>query len=455
VYHELGLDFLDSISTPQQQRLLDRMSPAQQAILGDYGETVVTYAPRRAGKTTVHAAAACLLGRPDETHPIIGPTKSKVKQLYWPEFKRLQEQGWNIKLNAAELTATMPNGAVFQAFGASCDADIEIIRGIRCPLAIIEEAGTIKGERLKVLLEEILSPTLMDFYGRGGRGVFINGTPNMEWNGYWHRLCKGEFEASVHRLSLEDNPLFADGRAAEFLEARLRKYNWTRETPAFRREYLGEFCIDSEGLCYKSWNGEILPDNMVPCDGVAYLGMDFGLNDPNTWVVIVCAKNQVHVVYAYEEAGMTHHQIAAKTREVRSRFRVAGMWGDSYGTGAQTIHTLRNSFALPIEPAKYRGANRNAKDRILFVDSMLASRTMHLHEGAADVGEEWRTIPWNDDQTNHHESYNNHRVAGLHCAVNSIFQAHPLKFEETPEEKVIREAAERKKRMFNKASKKR
>lgn len=415
-------EFIDSLANAEYASHIRGLYAEQLAFENDQSQMRALIGPRRSGKTTSVIRTFLINGIPGEVHPLIAPTKTKAKQLIWPALEELRDEGKDVKLDSHNMQATLPSGAIVRLFGASCDADIDLLRGNPYPLAVIEEAGVIHDERLKKLVEEILGPSSMDFYGAGGRGIVMVGTPSLMWDGYWHGVCEKNLgDTSVHRLDVLKNPRFPPGKAAEYLEMVKRRHNWTDDSPAFIREYRGLFCIDTEGLCYPGYNRELLPAEFCPAEAVAHMGIDFGLVDPNAWVVIRALGNQASVVHAEAKAGMTHHEIAAKTRELVARFRVATIWGDSYGTGAQTIHTLRSSFALPIRPSKYPG---KVVDRIHFVDSMFRSRTLHVLVGAEPLTEELNTVPWNADRTGHHESYNNHCLSALHCAISSVFQAH-------------------------------
>src|SRR3990167_9447712 len=163
----------------------------------------------RAGKSTVAAAMlveACG-DTPESNGVYVAPTRSMAKKILWKELKRLNN-GWSlgIQFNETDLSATLLNGSSIYLVGANNADQIDKIRGIPLILAVIDEAGMIGGF-LQELIEEVISPRLMDFDG----SIMLFGTPTAACAGFFFDVTQPNVEArrlgwSVHHWTVLDNP---------------------------------------------------------------------------------------------------------------------------------------------------------------------------------------------------------------------------------------------------------
>jgi hypothetical protein len=400
------------------------LGPQQIAVRGDTAKLRAIISPRRTGKTTLLAALGILDTVPKREHPFICTTIGHAEKNIHPIFEELREKyGLDIHLDKQNNRIYMPNKSWFQLYGMGSKKDISRIRGSKCPGIIVDECGAADEDNLREMILEAALPSTMDYVGRGGFGVVLAGTPG-EFGGFWHKIVLGEeFAASVHRFTLEGNPLFT-GRVEEILAELRKTYKLSETSTTYRREMLGEFCVDTEGRCYPHWNGQLLPQDMAPCEGRTVLGVDFGLRDPNAWVVLRFRGNQVHVLYAYKQNNMTHDEIWAHHKAVVREFSCGEQFGDSFGMGAQTIHTLRTSYGSTIEPHNFGDAQNRGKDRIMFADSLAGSGNLFIYQRAECLSREMNIIPWNAEGTGHHAAYDNHACSALHVGLSSALQTY-------------------------------
>lgn len=377
----------------------DALQPAQRAIFEDPRDFRVVYGGRRSGKSFLLAVELLTHTWPGEVTPYVAQTITKARDIIFPALRRIaREYSIPLHFDLGKNRVTLPNGGHVQLFSLDNISEAELLRGDRHPFAVLDEAGTRKSELLKYSLLECLSPATLEFRRLGGRGLLVGGSPSQHGPmGYWWELCQDR----GHKITIRDNPAAFPDPETELARVR-EENNWTEATPEYRREWLGEFAISGEQLPYASvWDGTVLPEHLVPPEGFTVLALDIGYNHPNGWVVARVTGRYVHVIHAEVCAELTIHQIAARTRELAARFKVGYMIGDSSGNKL-AIETLRRDHGLPIVPAEKPGQK---VDRIETVRGMLQTRTLFIHEGAQQLAGEFRTVPWDETHTDHHESY--------------------------------------------------
>lgn len=419
---QLDFDAICAEIDAGQSSLLDLLTPKQRAIEEDPAFLRAIYGARQWGKTTWSSAAHLQAAIPGATSLAIAPTVTKARDLLLPGVEWLNaECGAGIVYRAGDFRFDFSNGGKTQCMGANTVREAEKIRGYAPPFITIEECGTYKPELLKFMIESCATPSQIKWYRNGGRGIGMIGTPGLVENDYWHMQCQGKFGASVHRGTIFDNPYIL--HPEEYLEMILKKNGWTRTTPRFRREYLGEFCSESDSMCY-SWDKIVLPQHMAPDGGTTFMGIDLGATrSPSAWVVVRITRELrekqwrwiIHVLHS--ESGMTAtvHDVVAKTAELKKRYGVTRMRGDSAGIGAMTLDTMSQKFqGVHVEHAPKA---KSKLERIWLMSSMLQTGAMRIYEGAASLGNQMLAIPWNDDKDDHHESYPDHECDAAHYVV--------------------------------------
>jgi hypothetical protein len=398
------------------------LAPYQIRFVDDRAFVTTACGTRRSGKTTAVVGRACINAVPGEQTAIFALTAIKSWSLFRPkldEFCRDVCAGaLSYEYSGTERTCTLSTGGRFKFYGTTSQRDLEIARGDRYAEAYVQEAGTLGESKLSELLDSVLEPAMSDLWGKGGRGIVLDGTPSRLFGGLWHRLCEGkEKEASAHFMNILANPFYSGGRAEAYLADVLRRNRWTRSTPRFVREYLGQFVLDTEGGLVPSFNGLVLPDDTIPLEGRTVLGVDFGLVDPCAWVVLRETRNAVHVIHCEEASGLSIAEIAATTRRIQRQFRVGETWGDAYGVGAQLIHSLKANYGVSIKPCKYSAKSK--APRIELIESLCASGGWFVHEGARAWRDQAVLLQWNDEHTGPVEGFPDHlfdaSVVGAEC----------------------------------------
>lgn len=385
---------------------------------------------RRSGKTEENCLEALEVADqfPGETVPYVLPTIGRDKDVVYQKMQELSDKfSLNLHINRSEFKIITPHGGTVQIYGLSTTPDAEKGRGKRFPLVIIDECGSHNQDTLKRAVRETFGPACADFRGLGGRGLLLTGTPGYEPACYWEQMCggnshKSHFGASVHFMTIRDNPFFA-GREDLIINAYLQENGISRTDAGFRREWEGEFCSDTEGLCYQRWNRQLLPRHMVPRGGYTVMGLDLGHSpDPCAWVIIrfvitesivgdvVRSIHHGHIIGSHEMSNCSVDQMAEITRRFQQAYGVSHIAGDTGGLGATIVDDLATQYNLPIVPVKKTGVKVG---RIWMADSMFGAGTLHVHEGCTSLAQQLSAVPWDEKRRHHHPRYPDHSLDAM------------------------------------------
>ena len=131
------------------------------------------------------------------------------------------------------------------------------------------------------------------------------------------------------------------------------------------------------------------------------MGIDFGVVDQTVWSIGRQGHNQrphVHVLETIARDHLTMDEIHRITRDLREKWAVNTIRADEGGQGKAYAHTLRQTYKLPVEPAK----KTDKRARIDGCRGRLAAGTLHLCEGAKPLFDEWLALCFNEQRTDHH-----------------------------------------------------
>ncbi len=350
------------------------------------------------------------------------------------EFNR---EGAKLHVDNGRDQVRTPAGGVVQLGGLSTKAEVEKGRGISSPALYIDECGTIGDARLRPSIMETYGPATKDFFGMGGRGITLGGTPDYVPNSLWYKLCggntlKSEYGYTVHHMTIFDNPFYA-GREEAVIDAYCRENKLRRSDPEVQREWYGLFCLNTQGLAYPSWDRTILPLAQMPLHGYTVLGVDLGSEHPCAFVVIRFTLHEsvigppgkellhhvhhAHVLETYEESGMSVHDVRACIHQLQKNWNVSLTVGDSGGGGKLTIDTINNVMGVPIQAAQKPGLK---EDRIWMLDSMLRNRTLHVYDRAESLIEQLGSVPKerkSNGRIDHMSGYPDHSLDATHYAL--------------------------------------
>lgn len=292
----------------------------------NFDQQIMCICSRRAGKTELNARRI-----------VKEVAKGKKPILYLNKtFKNAIKQQWQLvvdlcdqlglvrtKENKAEGIMEFANGSSIMFGGVNDAARIEVYRGYKFSLVIIDEIGHIKNT--KVLIEEILEPTQVDF-GKEAQ-MYFTGTPPRIKN-YAVELWNKPYIKKYH-WTLADNPFIPDKE--QVIEQVCKKKGVSTDDPYIQREYFGKMGVyDTDAMVFKhpkyfDIDGNLIKriysDNDKINDGSptrselldipkeyqqgfkpskAYIGVDFGWAANNA-VVGVVVDNLKHIGFSFYE----------------------------------------------------------------------------------------------------------------------------------------------------------
>ena len=375
-------------------------------------------AGRRAGKS--HLFTAWLLDGwqdyPNETSVFIAQTAGHAYRILWKTLIRFNEKyKLGLKLNEAKLTATFPNGYQIWLTGCSTWREAEKLRGPRYRRAALDEAGSVESTLLSYVVDDILDPALMDLDGE----LALSGTPGVIPKGYFFEKTTGIGEAGpvpewpTFEFTCLDNP-HVDGK--KYIDRKLRENGWTVDHPTFRREYLGQWVIDTSAIVYpfvgnrNGFRNADLPTDRG--DTRTVISVDLGWHDDTA--IVVSSSHRGHPDVWYRSAWKAPHLLPGRiAAEVERRRRAALAAGetvelviDTGGGGSKQIaEDMKATYALPFKNAEKQG-------KILAIEMVrggLLGGTVHVDPyECAPMLAEWSALPYSDDKTDHHDEYPNH-----------------------------------------------
>jgi hypothetical protein len=389
--------------------LYRRLTRKQRQLIDDPARSKSARCPRRSGKSfaVTHYAFIVALRKPGARVALITLTLKSGKRNYWGLFRQLNDEfGLQCEFNETNMEIRFPNGSYLFLSGAETLNEIEKLRGDQYDLAIIDECKSFSDRIFQELLEDVLTPALLD---REGTKVII-GTPGTVLAGefyratnhratvktdkgdrvvtwaYEERKSKGRksYKWSFHSWTLEDNANWQpDDETDEIALAASAKFktiwagalqekednNYSDTTPKWRREFLGEWVAGDSELVFsysehtdrpghvtwvrdrKSKNTFGLPGDH---DWRYVLGMDLGFQDDFAAVVLAYAETSLvaYAVWDYKSPHLVISDVVAAIRSIQRRVgEFDAIVADAAGLGLTIVETLNQDFGLPVDKA--------------------------------------------------------------------------------------------------------
>lgn len=371
----------------------DGLFKQQRLFLCDPARFKVAFNTRRSGKSYLAASALFHFAilNPGTQSVYIALTRDSARRILWPIVEKLNEE---FKINAepieSMLTCKLPNGSSFFLVGADQKNFISRLLGVPYKLAIIDEAQGFHSHIVD-LIDEVLTPSMMDHDGE----IWLMGTPGPIPSGYFHDITTGKTKGfSVHQWSLFQNPYLP--KANEFLEALLLRKGWTKDNPTYRRQYLGEWVLDTDALLYKFNEHRNLISEVPHSNNVIrIMGLDFGYDDATAWVVLTWNQDSktIYVEYAFKKAGLIPSEIAEITKKLTHEYSPVKTVADTGGLGKSIAEELRRRHSLQIHAA-------DKKDKATFIQLMnddLVSGRLKIKASLTNLIEELQKITKNEE----------------------------------------------------------
>lgn len=338
---------------------------------------------------------------------IEGPLKKLIRQYGLP-FKRQEVKN--------QIHWVHDNGHTIWLGGIDDLRKAERYRGNKWRLFVIDEAGTFPPALLKYLVVDVLNAALSDW----DSPIIVSGTPGQEEKGYWWEITTGKGEQyamwptfswtccdNPHHRAFRDPQGFLDGeRVKEGWDPAFEsREDWDKRNATFRREWLGQWAVDIEGLIYHfdmERNGFVsLPEREGQWKFI--LGMDCGIRDLTTFSVTASCHGwpDIYGLESYGRPGMLPGEVAAHIHQLKQKHPIDRIVIDPAGGGLGLIENLTRVYSIACYGADKRGKSAG----IRLVQDGLRKGTMHVHPfNCAQLLGEWAGLKWDKDRNDHNPS---------------------------------------------------
>ncbi len=327
----------------------------QLAFVQDTNPFKVAVCSRRSGKTI--ACAAHLIHTAISTPEImclyITLSMRNAERIIWKDLKKINKDhdlGGTTK--EAGLVMTFPNGSSIHLCGANNATEIENFRGVPLKLVYVDECQSFR-EYIRDLIDDILSPALMDYAG----SLCLIGTPGPVPTGFFHECATSEIW-SKHGWTFFDNPWLPkkSGKThQQLLDRELVRRGVQVSDPSIQREWFGKWILDSDSLLIhydaKKNHYQELPSN----NKYQYvMGVDVGFKDADALSVLAWSDTDP-CTYLVEEVitakqGLT--ELVEQIQILEKKYKVDKIVMDMGGLGLKMGEEMIRRHKIPVEAAE-------------------------------------------------------------------------------------------------------
>lgn len=277
-------------------------------------------------------------------------SRINAKRLAWEILKGLADE-WKLGAvpSEGELLLTLPNGARVYLTGCADMGEVEKFRGLPLAVVVVDEAQSFPTQLLQKLIDEVLTPALMDFNGV----LVLVGTPGPVPVGYFHD-CVVSTSWEHFAWSVFDNPHIQrkSGRTPrELLDDELKRRGVTESDPVIQREWFGRWVLDPNSLVFA-----FAPTrNTRPAKKHQHhvIGIDLGFDDADAIDVLGWSDDAPEVDLVFEWVGAKQNITAlmARVKEAYDRFQPLAVVADTGGLGKKIAEEISTRTGIPIEAA--------------------------------------------------------------------------------------------------------
>lgn len=291
-----------------QFRIVNLGFDIQQKILMSKSRDIGLMAGRRGGKSEVGK----LLTNSDSVKPgsrilIIGLTITKCEQIFLEGIVQvLKDFGLEHNINSVESRIELSNGSIIQFGGNANKMEREKYRGQWWTTIIVDEAQS--QPMLRMMVEEILNPMLIDV---GGRLILMGTGPRIP-NTYFEWFYNNPSPSGLRlNWNLSHNPHILNYQTA--LQEIREKYSLLETDPLYQREYLGLAVYDTDAMVLRLTENNYYTDEQLvewiesqSQDDLRFVaGLDYGMTASDALIIVLYSekRNEKFIVYDYKKSG--------------------------------------------------------------------------------------------------------------------------------------------------------
>jgi hypothetical protein len=334
------------------------------------------------------------------SYPVyVNMNRASAKVIIWPALKEINDSlGLGLNFNQATSDVKLPNGSEIKVYGAGTRREMDKIRGGKPPIACLDEAQNM-GSDMEYLISQILLPATADYKAP----ILVTGTPSAAFDTPFYNIIHGrgmtekskDLAWSVHHWTMKENPYIK--LVEEEYNLACAANGWTRASPGFRREYLGEWIRDDIGMCY-----EVRSDLFVQrwpkhlADDWRYiLGIDLGTVDPCAFTILAYSRKltRTYVLTSYKNQ-FTTLQAGTEIERLMQEFDFDNIVVDSGGQGAAFIKQWKDTHpTIPAMPVKKGYNSVDMGINIINADAR-AGKIKIVKSGCQQLVDEMQILIW-------------------------------------------------------------
>jgi len=385
--------------------------PGQKEFVSDPAKRILACCSRRAGKSYGIAIKFSKTGFEFENSVMVygAMSRSQGMEILWPAMQDLDRRlNLGLKFNRNSGDIEFPNGSKILMRGFGSQREAEKCRGLSIRAACLDEAQGFPAWLLKITLEQIIEPAMLQF--GDDSWVAITGTPNAACAGGFYDAWSGVDEKgrqvdtwSTHHWTFFDNKAIPNPEkvVADVLSDR----GWTRETPSFVREYLGQWVKDSEGSAFRiNQDVNIIYsfDESRATDWSWALGVDLGIVDESAYVVgcYSIELGEAVIVESFEESTESPSESARHVLRLMEKYDLSEIVADTGGQGKAHVGEWANTYGIPVTPALKH--NKGGRIQLINAD-LMAGKLKILAPTNHQLITEASIIQWDLDALDKHK----------------------------------------------------
>jgi len=404
-----------------KKRVAEALHVKQRAFACDSCKRLAAQAGRRAGKSTGLAGRFFLtaIDNPTECSVFIAISAARANEIIGTALRTIGKAiDWEPKptSRAGQLYWIFPNGHKLWVAGCKNKADAEKFRGSRYAGAAVDECDSMR-RHLQYLVEDILDPALMDLDG----WLALTGTPGVTPTGYFHAITTGEDKIQswpTYHWTALDNPFLKD--PAGYLRRRREALGLSETSPTYRREWLGEWVLDLESLCYPyDAARNAIEGPLTGHDWRYVLAIDLGVVDDTAFALLAYRARDpvIRVVETRTYHNSTPSSIGLRVGEWRARYPGARIIADTGGIGKGFTAEWAARYGIFCEPAH----KADCAAQIVLTGDLIRTGALKIHlPGCDTLARQWCVLPWNPDRTGHDPAYEDHESDAVRYGVMAI-----------------------------------
>lgn len=406
-------DTLDALAAKQLETVgssivLDYLFPLQKGLANDPHRFITACCGRRGGKTVAAAAMMLMaaLDHPKRAVIYATLTRSNAKIIIWPTLKELNTYfALGGAVNEADLTITMPNGAVIVLVGVDTKSEIEKRRGFGIALFVLDECQSVP-EHVKELIDNVVAPALADVRGK----LVMIGTPAMLQAGYWFDCHHNPAKVwGHHHWTMWDNPHMPspDVTLAEELE----RLGLKEATASIKREWFAQWVRDILSAVFSFnehlnvYDREATGNWKVPTIDVAQhlwqyvISVDLGggVERDNDAIGVFAFHPHRRATWLIHEEVSAKDDVTGVSEKVKALYRdlgerkVVAVVVDTGGIGAKVALEMSRRHGIPTEAAKKQDkwANIEVLNAACRKGEFFAFKGSKFSEMATKVEKDW------------------------------------------------------------------